>query len=35
MEKAELKQKIYDLVEKSTGKKKLKGGKSDRSHGVL
>lgn len=26
MEKAELKQKIYDLVEKSTGKKKLKGG---------
>ena len=26
MEKAELKQKIYDLVEKSMGKKKLKGG---------
>jgi hypothetical protein len=26
MEKAELVQKIYDLVEKSTGKKKLKAG---------
>lgn len=26
MEKAELKQKIYELVEKSMGKKKLKGG---------
>jgi len=26
MEKAELMQKIYDLVEKSTGKKKLKAG---------